>query len=70
MPGLTTEMRTRLQQIMTATGRASSDLVYNDDGTENAAASRRVEFKFSLKDAEMVAEMQRILQGGTGGDTE
>lgn len=26
-------------------------------------ASRRVEFKFSLRDAEMIDEMNRILQG-------
>ena len=27
-------------------------------------ASRRVEFKFSLKDAEMIDEMNRLLQSG------
>ena len=67
MPGLSEEMQVRLQQIMTATGRSSSDLVYREDGTEDRDASRRVEFKFSLKDAEMVEEMQRILQQTTGG---
>ena len=38
-------------------------------GKEDADASRRVEFKFSLKDAEMIDEMNRILsqqEQGTG----
>ena len=65
MPGLTEAQRALLQSIMTAKGRSSSDLVYNDDGTENKDASRRVEFKFSLKDSEMIEEMQRILNGDT-----
>ena len=61
MPSLTKEQRTLLQSILTAKGRSSSDLIYNEDGTENKDASRRVEFKFSLKDAEMIDEMQKIL---------
>ncbi len=52
-----------MQEILTAKGRSSSDPVLNADGTENKDASRRVEFKFSLKDAEMIEEMNRILQG-------
>jgi chemotaxis protein MotB len=35
--------------------------VYNADGTVDMDASRRVEFKFRLKDAEMIVEMNRIL---------
>ncbi|MBR6753527.1 MAG: hypothetical protein IKM05_05810 [Clostridia bacterium] len=46
---------------MTAQGRSYSDPVYNPDGTVNMEASRRVEFKFRLKDEEMIAEMNRIL---------
>ena len=61
MPSLTSAQKHRLQQILTAKGRSYSDLVYNADGTENAEASRRVEFKFSLKDTEMIEEMNRIL---------
>lgn len=55
-------MRTKLQQILTATGRSESDLIYYE-GTHivNQDASRRVEFKFSLKDAEMIEEMNRLL---------
>ena len=56
--------RTLLQQLLTATGRSETDLIYYP-GTSvvNQDASRRVEFKFSLKDAEMIEEMNRLLQG-------
>ena len=49
------------QDLLTAKGRSFSDLIYNKDGTVNRDASRRVEFKFRLKDAEMIEEMNRIL---------
>jgi len=39
--------------------------VYDENGREDPEASRRVEFKFSLKDAEMIEEMNRILEGDT-----
>ena len=61
MPSLTSAQKSRLQQILTAKGRSYADLVYDENGIEDADASRRVEFKFSLKDAEMIAEMNRIL---------
>ena len=60
MPSLSSAHRARLQEIMTATGRSESDPVYVN-GVEDKDASRRVEFKFSLKDAEMIEEMNRIL---------
>jgi chemotaxis protein MotB len=63
MPALNSQQRARLQQILTAKGRSYSDLVYDAAGNEDPDASRRVEFKFSLKDAEMIEEMNRILQG-------
>ena len=55
--------KNKLQQIMTAKWRSYSDLVYDANGREDADASRRVEFKFSLKDSEMIEEMNRILEG-------
>ena len=61
MSSLTRAQKARLQQILTAKGRSYSDLVYDADGVEDSDASRRVEFKFSLKDAEMIEEMNRIL---------
>ncbi len=62
MPTLTGEQKAQLQKILTAKGRSYADLIYVD-GVEDADASRRVEFKFSLKDSEMIAEMNRILSG-------
>lgn len=44
--GLTAEQNTRLEQIATATGYSCSDPVYNENGSEDAAASRRVAIKF------------------------
>ncbi len=61
MPGLTSQQRETLQGILTSTGRSYSSPVYNVDGSVNMEQSRRVEFKFSLKDAEMIEEMNRIL---------
>ncbi len=59
-----TQKRAMLEKILTATGRSESDPVYYP-GTNiiNQDASRRVEFKFSLKDSEMIDEMNRLLQG-------
>ena len=67
MPSLTRQQKAKLHQILTAKGRSYSDLVYRADGTEDADASRRVEFKFSLKDSEMIQEMNRILEGQIDG---
>ena len=69
MPSLSNAQRTKLKQIMTAKGRSSSDLVYVN-GVEDPEASRRVEFKFSLKDAEMISEMNKILTGGDRPETD
>ena len=63
MPSLSYAQKTKLQEIMTATGRSESDPVYVN-GVEDKSASRRVEFKFSLKDSEMIEEMNRILSNG------
>ena len=62
MPSLTPEQKHQLQKILTAKGRSYADLIYVD-GVEDAEASRRVEFKFSLKDSEMIDEMNRSLSG-------
>lgn len=51
----------QLQKIMTANGRSFSNPVYDSIGTIDMDASRRVEFKFRLKDEEMVEEMVKIL---------
>jgi len=62
MPQLSSEQKAVLQQILTATGRSYADLVYDENGVEDAEASRRVEFKFSLRDSEMITQMQEILE--------
>lgn len=62
-PSLTAAQRQLLQKILTAKGRSYADLIYDANGIEDANASRRVEFKFSLKDTEMIEEMTRILSG-------
>ena len=63
MPALSQNQKDQLKKILTAKGRSSSDLIYVN-GVEDKEASRRVEFKFSLKDSEMIEEMNRILSGG------
>ena len=62
MPSLNSQQKHLLQQILTATGRSWSDLKYDAYGREDAAASRRVEFKFSLRNSDMIEEMKRILE--------
>lgn len=52
-----------LRGIITANGRSFSNPIIDSDGNVNLDASRRVEFKFRLKDEEMVAEMINILNG-------
>ncbi|GHU69785.1 membrane protein [Clostridia bacterium] len=63
MSGLTQLEKLALREKLTANGRSFSDSVVNVDGTENADASRRVEFKFRLKDDEMINGMSAILGG-------
>ncbi len=62
MQSLTSAQKKQLQKILTAKGRSYADLIYVN-GVEDPEASRRVEFKFSLKDSEMIDEMNRILSG-------
>ena len=61
MQGLSEEQLGMLRSILTAKGRSFSDPIYNGDGTINMDASRRVEFKFRLKDSEMIDEIRQIL---------
>ncbi len=67
MPGLSDGMKLKLQDILTATGRSESDLVFRDDGTEDQEASRRVEFKFRLIDTQMLEQMNNILRESSSG---
>lgn len=61
MEQLTKAQEAMLQNILTAKGRSYSDLVYNKDGSVNMPSSRRVEFKFRMKDTEMIDALRTIL---------
>lgn len=61
--GISAEAKERLQQIVTVNGRSYSDPIYNDDGTVDMDASRRVVIKFRMNDEDMVNEMLSILEG-------
>ena len=64
MTGLTAKEKQVLQGILTANGRSSSDPVLDRYGNEDKDASRRVVFKFRMKDSEMIDQMSAILEGG------
>lgn len=61
MPALSKAQQQQLQSILTAKGRSYSDPILHADGTEDRDASRRVEFKFRMKDSEMIDEIREIL---------
>jgi len=63
---LTADEKANLMRMITANGRSQSQLIYTEGGEEDRAASRRVEIKFRLKDAEMVESMAKILAGMAG----
>ena len=58
---LTDAQNKELAQKLTANGRSQSNLVLDQNGNEDAQASRRVEIKFRLKDEEMIAELSKII---------
>ncbi|MDO4344018.1 MAG: OmpA family protein [Eubacteriales bacterium] len=58
---LDTENQEKLKERLTVNGHSSSNLVLDENGNENAEASRRVEVKFRLKDEEMIEELRSIL---------
>ena len=61
--GISDAAKERLEQIVTVNGRSYSDPIYNDDGSVNMDASRRVVIKFRMNDEDMVNEMLSILEG-------
>ncbi len=60
---LSTQERTLLQSVLTVNGRSYADPVYTANGAVDMDASRRVVFKFRMKDAEMIDQMSAILEG-------
>ena len=61
MPQLSSANRTLLQEILTAKGRSYSDPICFVDGRVDMDSSRRVEFKFRMKDSEMIDEIRKML---------
>ncbi|MBQ7535925.1 MAG: OmpA family protein [Stomatobaculum sp.] len=53
--------RKALQEVLSSSGKSFSNPIYNNDGSVNMDASRRVEILFRLKDEEMIREMIDIL---------
>ncbi|MEG0049485.1 MAG: OmpA family protein [Clostridia bacterium] len=64
MRSLTEPQLEKLRSILTAKGRSYSNPIYREDGSVDMNASRRVEFKFRMKDSEMIDEMRSILANG------
>ena len=62
---LTSGEREVLQSVLTVNGRSYADPVYADTvrRTIDMDASRRVVFKFRMKDSEMIDQMSAILEG-------
>ena len=59
---LSPEKQQILMDKITANGKSSSNLILDENGEENANASRRVEIKFRLKDEEMIDELQTLIE--------
>jgi chemotaxis protein MotB len=55
------DMLARVRSLVSVGGRSWSTPIYNDDGTVNADASRRVEIKFRLSDEEMINQLLDVL---------
>lgn len=53
--------REELTSVITANGRAFSVPIYNNDGMIDSDKSRRVEFKFRLKDDEVLDKIQDMV---------
>ncbi|MBQ7886752.1 MAG: OmpA family protein [Clostridia bacterium] len=67
MTQLSSQEKKLLESILTANGRSFADPVYMPDGTTvDMESSRRVVFKFRMKDAEMIDQMSEILEGQQG----
>lgn len=61
MPQLSGANRALLQEILTAKGRSYSDPIFFADGNVDMDSSRRVEFKFRMKDSEMIDDIRKML---------
>lgn len=51
-----------LRNLLTSNGRSYSELIYNENGEVNPDKSRRVEFKFRLKDEDLINKLQDMVK--------
>ena len=51
-----------LRKMITATGRSYANLIYTENGKVDMEASRRVVFKFRLKDTKSLDELKEMIQ--------
>lgn len=58
--GLSKADKKTLRKILTANGKSYSNPVYKKNGSVDMKASRRVEFKFRLKDEEAINEFRKM----------
>ncbi|MGB3366013.1 MAG: OmpA family protein [Acidaminobacteraceae bacterium] len=54
----------KLKKIMTANGKSFSSPILDSKGDVDLSASRRVEFKFRLKDSDTIDELNKLLSEG------
>ena len=62
---LTEAQKEYLRKMITATGRSYTNLVYKENGKVDMEVSRRVVFKFRLKDTKSLDELKEMLQETT-----
>ncbi len=56
--------KSELEKFLTANGKSFSNLVYNSRGEIDRESSRRVEFKFKLKEEETLLKIKKQLEEG------
>ena len=53
--------KSNIKPLLVASGRSYLDAIYKENGKENKQASRRIEIKFRLKNADAMNEIEHIL---------
>lgn len=56
------ENQDKLQKLISASGRAFLDPIYQENGVEDSEASRRIEIKLSLKNEDAIKEIAKLLE--------
>lgn len=56
------DMKNELRPVVTVNGRSFSDRIFDENGVEDKAASRRVVFKFRLTDERMIQQLRQLLE--------